>query len=85
MKALTIAALSLFIACSLATPAMAAWSSCIGCHNGIIAPGKDALKERHKTLEQFVKAALESKNSMMNSIKKNENLIRETAKEIGLQ
>jgi hypothetical protein len=49
-------------------PACAGWGSCVACHNGIVAPGKDLLKEKHKTLENFVKAALASTSSMMKHI-----------------
>jgi hypothetical protein len=31
-------------------PACAGWGSRIACHNGIVAPGKASLKEKHKTL-----------------------------------
>jgi len=82
LRVMVIMAAGLLLA---APPALAAWSSCLGCHNGNIAPAKEKLIAKHTTAEAFVKAALGSTNSMMASIKKNEALIRETAKELGLK
>lgn len=66
-------------------PAQPGWGTCLVCHNGVIAPGKDALKEKHKTLEAFVKAALASIRRMMKHIQKDAKSIRETGTEIGLK
>lgn len=70
---------------AFSAPTFAGWNTCIGCHNGTLAPDKDKLKEKHKTVDNFVKAALATKNDMMKAIQKDEKAIREAGKEIGLQ
>jgi hypothetical protein len=85
MKALKVAALllcTLFLVCTIAS---AGWNTCVACHNGSVAPDKEKLKEKHKTVENFVKAAQATQNPMMKSIQKDENALKEAAKEIGLK
>ena len=85
MKLFFAAAVALCVFFMLSYSAMAGWNTCAGCHNSTLAPDKDKLKAKHKTIENFVKAGLETKNPMMKSIQKDEKALREAAKEIGLQ
>jgi hypothetical protein len=85
MKALTLTALSVCAFFVLVTAASAGWSTCVACHNGTMAPNKEKLKEKYKTAESFIKAAQATQNPMMKSIQKDENALKEAAKEIGLQ
>lgn len=85
MKALKVTVLMfmmIFLCYSFGT---AQWSGCIGCHNGTVAPAKDTLKDKFKTAEEFVKAALSSDNSMMEQIRENEEAIIAAAADIGLK
>ena len=76
--------ISLFL--FLHTPvAMAQWSGCVGCHSGTIAADEDAMKEKFKTVDQFVKAAMATENPMMKPIQQNKKAIEEAAKELGLK
>jgi len=79
--------LAFLMACMLstATSSVAGWNSCIGCHNGTVAPDKDKLKEKHKTVDAFVKAAQATQNDLMKSIQKDEKALQEAAKEIGIK
>jgi hypothetical protein len=61
------------------------WDQCKGCHNGNLAPDAKELKNRYKTADELVVAAKKSADSLMESIKKNEKLLREAAKDIGLK
>lgn len=85
MKALTLAALSVCAFFVLATTSSAGWNTCVACHNGTMAPNKEKLKEKYKTAASFLKAAQATQNPMMKSIQKDENALKEAAKEIGLQ
>ena len=85
MKTITLTALSLCAFFVLATAASAGWNTCVACHNGTMAPNKEKLLEKHKTAESFVKAAQATQNPMMKSIQKDENSLKEAAKEIGLK
>jgi hypothetical protein len=85
MKKLALTALSLCAFFVLATTASAGWNTCVACHNGTMAPNKEKLLEKHKTAESFVKAAQAAQNPMMKSIQKDENSLKEAAKEIGLK
>lgn len=66
-----------------ATPAVAGWEKCAGCHSGAIAPAKETLKQKFKTLDDFVNGAMAAENAMMTAIKKDVDGIREAAKAIG--
>jgi len=66
-----------------AGPVSADWNKCKGCHTGSIAPAKEALKEKFKTLDDFVKGAMATENPMMKGIKKDPDGIQKAAKEIG--
>jgi hypothetical protein len=61
------------------------WDQCKGCHNGNLAPDAKELKDKYTTAEKLVAAAKRSEDSLMESIKKNENLLKEAAKDIGLK
>ena len=82
-KSLWIWFFAICIIVAAAGPACAGWGKCVGCHSGAIAPTKGTLKEKFKTLDEFVKGALTTENSMMNGIKKDPDGIRDAAKEIG--
>ena len=58
---------------------------CKGCHNGNLAPDAKELRNKYDTADKLVAAAKRSENSSMESIKKNEKLLREAAKDIGLK
>jgi hypothetical protein len=60
------------------------WDKCKVCHNGTMAPDEETLKKRYKTADEFMKAAKESPNSMMNSYKGDADL-KEAAKYLGLK
>ncbi len=85
MKTLTLTALSVCAFFVLAATASAGWNTCVACHNGTMAPNKEKLLEKYKTAESFVKAAQATQNPMMKSIQKDENALKDTAKEIGLK
>ena len=61
------------------------WDQCKGCHNGNLAPDAKELKNKYDTADKLVAAAKSSENALMESIKKNEKLLREAAKDIGLK
>jgi hypothetical protein len=61
------------------------WEQCKGCHNGNLAPDAKELKDKYATADKLVAAAKSSESSLMESFKKNEKLLREAAKDIGLR
>jgi hypothetical protein len=61
------------------------WDQCKVCHNGNLAPHEKDLKEKYKTVDKFVEAAKRSEEPLMDPFKKNEKLLREAAKDIGLK
>jgi len=69
--------------CNLTTAG--GWDQCKGCHNGNLAPDAKELKNKYDSADKLVAAAKRSENSSMESIKKNEKLLREAAKDIGLK
>jgi len=85
MKTLTLTFLAVCACFVLAATASAGWNTCVACHNGTMAPNKEKLLEKYKTSECFVNAAKASQNPMMKSIQKDENALKEAAKEIGLK
>jgi hypothetical protein len=62
-----------------------AWDQCKGCHDGNLAPDAKEFKEKYRTVDELVKAAKKSDDPFMSGIKKNENLLREAAKALGLK
>ena len=62
------------------------WDSCKGCHKDGDKPGpsKATLLKKFKTAADFIKAAKESKNSMMNNFKKDGQL-KAAATDLGLK
>jgi hypothetical protein len=62
------------------------WDSCKGCHKDGDKPGpsKATLLKKFKTADDFIKAAKESKNTMMNNFKKDD-LLKAAAKDLGLK
>lgn len=85
MKQIIIPCCLLAVLCIVPGIAFAGWNTCIGCHNGGLAPDKAKLADKHKTIEAFVKAAQASQNPMMQAIKSDEKALKEAAQEIGLK
>jgi len=85
MKRLTaVMTLSLIIAFSGMAMAGAWDTKCIGCHkdgNAMKAPTKDQMIAKHKSADEFVKAAMASKNAMMKASQK-EDVLKEAAKDL---
>jgi hypothetical protein len=65
---------------------VAGWDACKGCHKDGDKPGpsKATLLKKFKTADEFIKAAKASKNSMMNSFKKDDQL-KTAAADLGLK
>jgi hypothetical protein len=65
---------------------VAGWDACKGCHKDGDKPGpsKATLLKKFKTADEFIKAAKASKNSMMNSFKKDDQL-KAAATDLGLK
>jgi len=61
------------------------WDQCKGCHNGNLAPDAKELKDRYNTADRLVEVAKKSGDPLMDGVKKNEKLLREAAKDIGLK
>ncbi len=57
----------------------------MGYHDGNFAPDAKEFRERFKKVDELVRAAKEADNPFMKSVKENENLLREAAKEPGLK
>ena len=85
MKQVTTAVLMILIIFLCVPAASAQWSGCIGCHTGTIAAGEKAMKEKFQTVEEFVNAAMATKNPMMKEIQLNKGAIEAAAKELGLK
>lgn len=77
-------ALALSLAVAASVPAVAGvWeSSCSGCHNGGLAKSAEELKAKHKTPQEFVKAAQSSTNPMMMGFKNDVETLKKAAKEL---
>jgi len=87
MKFLRESALVLvMIFCATSFSLAAGWDSCKGCHKDgdKPAPSKATLLKKFKTTNDFIKAAKKSKNSMMKSFKKDDQLTA-AAKDLGLK
>jgi hypothetical protein len=78
-----IAGFIIFYVCVLADAG--GWDQCKVCHNGNLAPNEKDLKEKYKTVDELVVAAKRSEDPLMDPFKKNEKLLREAAKDIGLK
>ena len=65
---------------------VAGWDACKGCHKDSDKPGpsKATLLKKFKTADEFINAAKASKNSMMNSFKKDDQL-KAAATDLGLK
>jgi hypothetical protein len=65
---------------------VAGWDACKGCHKDGDKPGpsKATLLKKFKTADEFINAAKASKNSMMNSFKKDDQL-KAAATDLGLK
>jgi hypothetical protein len=61
------------------------WDQCKGCHNGNLAPDAKELKDKYNTADRLVAVAMKSGDPLMEAVKKNEKLLREAAKDIGLK
>ncbi|KWT92907.1 hypothetical protein [Candidatus Magnetominusculus xianensis] len=77
--------MSLVLVLGFASVAMAGYDKCAGCHNGKVSPDKAALTAKFKTAADFIKAAKESKNPMMNAVKGNEADLKAAAADLGLK
>ncbi len=76
----------IFLIIFLYTPVvMAQWSGWVGWHSGTIAADEDAMKEKFKTVDELVKAAMATTNPMMKEIQQNKEAIETAAKELGLK
>jgi hypothetical protein len=60
------------------------WSMCGSCHNGMIAPNKDNLIAKYKTMEGLIQGAQASDNPMMAKIKENIDGLKAAAAAMGL-
>jgi hypothetical protein len=60
------------------------WAVCGGCHNGMMAPNKENLIAKYKTMEELVQGAQASDNPMMGQIKKNIDGLKAAAAAMGL-
>ncbi|MCI0469922.1 MAG: hypothetical protein L0Y62_07680 [Nitrospirae bacterium] len=71
---------------AFATVSMASWDKCKGCHTDTNkpAPSKAAMLKKFKKAADFIKAAKDNKNPMMNAFKADADLSA-AAKEIGLK
>ena len=85
MKQVTTTGLILLLIFLYAPVATAQWSGCIGCHSGTIAADEDAMKEKFQTVEEFVNAAMATKNPMMKEIQQNKEAIEAAAIELGMK
>ncbi|HET6514908.1 MAG TPA: hypothetical protein VFG09_07080 [Thermodesulfovibrionales bacterium] len=76
--------------CTKARPISSWERHCQGCHdgktvlNGKVVIGKEEMKERYKTLSQFLNAC-EGSASCMNILKHQEKLLREVGEELGIK
>jgi len=85
MKQTLVIVAGVLLLTAAAGSAAAGWNSCVGCHNGSLAPDKAGLLEKHKTVAAFVKAAQATQSPLMQTIKTDEKALREAAQEIGLK
>ncbi len=60
------------------------WNVCGGCHNGMMAPTKDNLIAKYKTVEELIQGAQSSGSPMMAKIKENIEGLKAAAATIGL-
>ena len=60
------------------------WAVCSGCHNGMMAPNKDTLMAKYKTVEELIKGAQASESPMMAKIKENIEGLEAAAAAMGL-
>jgi len=60
------------------------WNVCGGCHNGMMAPNKDNLIAKYKTMEGLIQGAQASESPMMSQIKENIDGLKAAAATIGL-
>ena len=65
--------------------AVAGWKTCMGCHNGSMAPTAEAMKEKYPSAEAFVKAASGSASPLMKAVQQDEQALKDAARDIGLQ
>jgi len=60
------------------------WAVCSGCHNGMMAPNKDDLIAKYKTIDGLVNGAQASESTMMSQIKQNIDGLKAAAAAMGL-
>lgn len=85
MKQATTAGLILLLIFLCAPAATAQWSGCIGCHNGTLAAGEEAMQGKFKTAEAFITAAMATNNPMMKEIQQNRDAVEAAARDLGLE
>jgi len=82
LGAFTIICFTVLYVCNVAHAGV--WDKCKVCHNGIMAPDEKTLKKRYTTADEFMKAAREASNPMMNNYKGDADL-KEAAKYLSLK
>lgn len=83
MKSAIAIVFSLFVLLgSLGVAHAGAFAQCTGCHNGRSAPD---IRDKYRTVEEFVRAAKMTRDVRMQMYRNNEQLLREAAKDIGLK
>jgi len=83
-KILWIAVMVFGIGCAGSGAQADGWNVCGGCHNGMMAPNKDTLITKYKTMEELIKGAQASDSPMMAQIKNNIDGLKAAASAMGL-
>jgi len=81
---LWIAIMLVGIGCAGSSAQADGWAVCSGCHNGMMAPTKEDLIAKYKTVEGLINGAQASDNPMMAQIKKNIDGLKAAAAAMGL-
>lgn len=84
-KTVTAFSVICFITLFFSDLSIGGWDQCKGCHNGNLAPDAKELKDKYITADRLVAVAKKSGDPLMEGVKKNEKLLREAAKDIGLK
>ena len=83
-KILWIALMVVGIGCAGSGAQADGWSVCGGCHNGMMAPNKEDLIAKYKTMDELIKGAQASESPMMTQIKENVDGLKAAAAAMGL-
>ena len=84
-RILWIAAIAFSFGCAGSGAHADGWAVCGGCHNGMMAPNKDDLLVKYKTVEELIKGAQASENPMMGKIKEDIEGLKAAATAMGLE